>query len=94
MALLVVYDLKGREPDYAGLINELKRRGGWWHYLKSTWILATDETPSQLWGRIQNHIQEDDHALILEIRNPRRQGWLPKRAWRWLRNHLRDDDEE
>jgi hypothetical protein len=96
MALLVTYDLQGLNRDYAGLINELKRAPGigWWHYLESTWIIATDETPSQLWKRIEPHIHDGDRVLILEIQNPPRQGWLPQRAWRWLRSHLIDNSGE
>jgi hypothetical protein len=46
-AFLVTYDLNKPGQNYDGLIEELKKTAGWWHYMKSTWILSTSETPAQ-----------------------------------------------
>ena len=89
MALLVSYDLRTPGADYSGLIEELKKSKGWWHYLKSTWIVSTTETPDELYDRLEPHRHKDDRILILEIGpGAARQGWLPEKAWGWLERHI------
>lgn len=89
MALLVTYDLKGGgREDYAELYAELKSLGTWWHHLESSWIIVTDENPTQLWLRLKPHFGEGDHVLILDIDFSDRQGLLPRRAWEWIRKHV------
>lgn len=91
MALLVTYDLtRGSREDYSRLFDELKSppTNGWWHHLESTWILSTEETPDQLYRRIEPHIHDDDNILIVRIDGQPRQGWLKEKAWTWLRKHV------
>jgi hypothetical protein len=91
VALLVSYDLRGPGQDYSGLIKELKRKPPWWHHLKSTWIVSTDETPDQLYERLKEHLDKNDRILIIEItESASRQGLLSKRAWDWIRNTVGD----
>lgn len=82
---LITYDLKKKEiDDYKKLYEEIQRSPKWWHFLDSTWIIATSETPGEVWLRIENTIhKEDDRLMIIEIR-PNMQGWLPKEAWDWI----------
>jgi hypothetical protein len=83
-AFAVNYDLKAKEsPDYAGLFEALKASPNWWHYLESTWLIITEETATQVWNRISNHVHKDDRVLIIEVRD-RSQGWLPEQAWDWI----------
>lgn len=86
---LVSYDLREPGQDYAGLISELKSSHSWWHHLKSTWLVATDEPADQLFARLAEHVHPNDRVLVLEVSaGAGRQGWLPKRAWKWLDQHL------
>jgi hypothetical protein len=86
--LSVSYDLRTRErPDYSGLERELKRSHRWWHYLKSTWLIQTEESADELWERIAPHIHRDDRVLIIEVRD-NSQGWLPREAWAWVRANV------
>jgi hypothetical protein len=84
----VNYDLRvRRKPDYKGLEEELQNSPKWWHYLESTWLILTNETPDQLWSRIASHIHDQDRVLIIEVRD-NCQGWLPKEAWDWIKTNV------
>ena len=83
----ISYDLNKSGKDYKGLIEELKRSNSWWHYLKSTWLIYTNESASAIWDRISSHVDSDDYALIIQVGKDH-QGWLPKDAWDWINKHI------
>jgi hypothetical protein len=85
----VSYDLNKAGKNYEGLIEELKKSSGWWHYLRSTWLISTRETPTQLYNRLQPYLDNDDHILIIEVCN-NSNGWLPKKAWEWINSNVRN----
>ncbi|MCX8819277.1 hypothetical protein [Vibrio parahaemolyticus] len=82
-AYSITYDLKSPNRNYSGLYDAIKATGKWWHYLESTWLVVTDETPQQIWTRLQPSVDNDDNLLIIEVKN-NAQGWLPKEAWDWI----------
>jgi hypothetical protein len=85
----VNYDLKAPGRDYSGLYEAIKKYPSWWHYLESTWLIATDETAQSVWDRISDHIDKNDYALVIEVRKDS-QGWLPKDAWEWIRQNVQN----
>ena len=84
MILLVSYDLKGPAGSYTSLFEALKK-GGWAHYMKSTWFVATDKTPDQLVDELRPHLKSGDRILISKLGT--NQGLLPKAAWEWMKRH-------
>jgi hypothetical protein len=87
-AYAVSYDLRGKQkPDYKGLLEELKDSPIWWHYLESTWLIITDETPAELFQRLAPHLHRLDSLLVIEVRD-NCQGWLPKSAWNWIHQYV------
>ncbi|MBP9143897.1 MAG: hypothetical protein KBF21_15935 [Thermoanaerobaculia bacterium] len=84
----VNYDLNRPGQNYAGLISELENSPNWWHFLKSSWLIATFETPEQLWDRISPHIDKSDTVLIIEVVN-RSAGWMSQEAWDWINVNVR-----
>ena len=88
-AFSINYDLKKPGRDYSGLYDEIKQSRKWWHYLDSTWIVITDETPNQIWNRLEEHVDKNDYMLIIEVRD-NTQGWLPKDAWKWIHANVPD----
>jgi hypothetical protein len=82
-AYIVTYDLKAPNRDYTGLFEAIKKSSKWWHYLQSTWIIQTSETPRQVWERLHPHVDKNDYLLIIEVRD-NVEGWLPKEAWDWI----------
>lgn len=83
----VSYDLNKAGKDYKGLHEELKKTPDWYHLLDSTWLLATTESPTQIWNRLNCHIDADDRLLIVQVVN-NKSGWLSKGAWEWLNFHI------
>lgn len=82
-AFCISYDLKAPGKDYTPLYNALKGFPKWWHYLQSTWIVATPESAIEVWNRLATTIDANDFLLIIEVR-ANYQGWLPKEAWDWI----------
>ena len=86
--LIVATDLKESSAQYELLFETLKSQGGWAHYLKSTWFVATDKTADEIYWEIKPHILEGDRIFVSEMGDSRsRQGWLPKKAWAWIKRH-------
>lgn len=87
MAFLVTYDLCNQGKKYEGLYKELKNSPGWWHYLDSTWLISTKESPKELYNRLAIHLDESDSLLIIEVKR-NYYGWLPEEAFPWMQKHV------
>jgi len=90
MILLVSYDLKRRKEEYKDLYELFKSADGWWHYLESTWLIDTTQSPKEWSDRIKALLGDGDHFIVIEITGQKRQGWLPKKAWQWIRDSEED----
>lgn len=86
-AYVISYDLKAPGRDYSNLYEAIKHGTKWWHYLESTWIVITNESPQQVWDRLARHVDKNDRLLIIEARD-NVQGWLPKDAWDWIHSNV------
>lgn len=84
---IVSYD-KSNEDNYTSLEEELMQSGVWWHYLERTWIIMTDETPDEIWKRIEDKINKEKHFLLMEVNGKNRQGWLKQTEWDWIKENL------
>jgi hypothetical protein len=82
--LLVTYDLKTAGKNYAQFYEELKKQGVWWHFIASTWLIATTKTPKEILEAVQPQLTNKDCILILPMTRPY-WGTLPKAAWEWLK---------
>lgn len=87
MLYVVSYDLRKPGKDYKGLSEELQRSPRWWHYLESTWLIASSENASQLYNHLASHLDGGDSILIIQAGN-NIQGWLPEEAWKWIKQEL------
>ena len=87
MILIVTYDLK-TPKDYHDFYEVVKIQGKWWHYMASTWLLATEKTPQQVADAIQEKLDPQDLFFVCELA-PSYQGRLPKPAWDWINAELR-----
>ena len=86
---LVTYDLKQPGRDYAPLYDTLKKAASWWHYLESTWLLASPLTIEQWQQQIRGAIDSNDLFIILRLeRGTAYTGWLPQEAWTWMQQNL------
>lgn len=89
MLILITYDLKQPDRDYASLYESIKTCGdSWWHYLDSVWLIHSDTlSASQCYDRIRDNIDDNDNLFVVEITGKNRQGWLPSKAWEWIKKH-------
>lgn len=88
--LCVTYTITPGKRDYASLYEAIKAHPAttWWHYLDSTWLVKTTESPTAMSQRLVPLIDSvDDSLLIVEIVPGRRAGWLPKKAWDWIKTN-------
>ena len=87
MILLVSYDLEVPGRDYVKLYEVLKSADGWWHHLKSTWIISTTDSVNTWTEKIRAVMDENDRFIIVDITEKTNNGWLPKNAWEWINEH-------
>jgi hypothetical protein len=87
-ALLITYDLDKPGQKYTGLHEAIKSLGTWWHYLESTWIVVSSQTPGQASDTLTTHIDANDNVLVIDVTNDRYAGWLSQDAWDWLKRHI------
>lgn len=83
---VVSYELR-KKKNYIGLYEQLKASSGWWHYIDSTWLVATEESANELYNRLKPHLDQEDSILIIQAATDM-QGWLPKDAWKWIHQTL------
>jgi len=89
--LLIAYDLKSKTTNYEPLFSAIKATGNWWHYLKSTWLVCTDQAAYHVATDLQQYIDKssNDYILVIEVKKAH-QGWLPKKAWEWMNSKAFD----
>lgn len=86
---LVTYDLKQSGRNYTPLYEILKSAVGWWHYLESTWLLASPLPIEEWQQRIRGVIDQNDLFMIIRLdRGTVYTGWLQQKAWEWMRQNL------
>jgi len=83
MLILITYELTRPEEEYTSFYNSLKKLGEGKHYLQSTWLVSTEESPQQIKKVLEAYLNPDDKLFIANI-DSNYAGTLPKRAWRWL----------
>jgi hypothetical protein len=87
--LLVGYDLNRPGQNYADLIGALKRYPAWWHYLDSTWLIRTNDAPTEVRDHLGSMVDSDDELLVLDVTDD---FWatkgLSQKANVWLKNNL------
>jgi hypothetical protein len=85
---IIGYDLNRPGQDYADLIGAIKDLGGWWHYLDSTWLLATDTSAAAIRDTLKEHVDAGDELLVARLQGEWASCGLPKDATDWIRKHL------
>ena len=92
MILLVALDLRQPANSYAGLYEVLKSKDSWWHYLRTTWLVSTDDSPQGLVDEMKPFLRTGDHVLVTRLKRPY-QGSLPAKAWAWIKKHIDEEAE-
>jgi hypothetical protein len=88
-AYLVTYDLNKPRQNYEALYDAIQATGTWWHYLDSTWLVTSNETPSAIAARLRSVIDQNDSLLVMRVTNsPAADGWLKQEAWDWITTNV------
>jgi len=90
MILVVTYELKQPAGSYSPLFEALKNEESWAHYMSSTWLVATQKSPSSFGKNLIDLIFEGDRLLVTELTRSY-YGWLPQKAWEWIKRHRESD---
>jgi hypothetical protein len=85
---LVGYDLRKPGQDYSDLLDAIKSYGTWWHHLDSTWIIETDQTPSQVRDYLSIYLDSNDELLVASIAAPAAWTGFNPAGSNWLKKHL------
>jgi hypothetical protein len=81
--LLITYDLRTPGRDYKPFYEVLKQQGAWWHYIPSSWLVATTKSVQDVYTALGQHLSQQDFILVVPVRKPAF-GYLPKGAWDWI----------
>jgi hypothetical protein len=90
MILVVTYELKQPVESYTPLFEALKNEESWAHYMSSTWLVATHQSPNSFGKSLVNLIFEGDRLLVTGF-SPSYYGWLPQKAWDWIGRYKESD---
>ena len=85
---LVGYDLNRPGQDYSDLIDALKAYGTWWHHLDSTWIIVTDDSPTEVRDNLSQYLDENDELLVAAIGTPAAWSGFNGKGSDWLMSNL------
>ncbi|HVV77124.1 MAG TPA: hypothetical protein VHC43_13920 [Mycobacteriales bacterium] len=87
--LLVSYDLNKPGQGYEDLIARLKSFGAWWHYLDSTWLIASPQPASEVRDALLPLIDDNDELLVINVTGDEWASWMPGNgANTWLEEHI------
>ena len=86
--ILITYELNGKpEDNYAAFYETIKDAKHWWHYLKNSWLIATEKDPKYWGDRLEEYICKGDRFFVVEV-TKEYWGRLPSKAWEWIAKHL------
>jgi hypothetical protein len=86
--LIITFTHNKQFADYTSFFDAIKNNADqWWHYMDSTWIVATGHTSTDFATLLYPHMDQDDRLLVAKLSGDY-QGWLPADAWDWLNSKL------
>lgn len=89
---IVIFDrqLLPAYKTFHDLFVKHSRIKNWWHYVKSSYIIITDLTASELSDHFTACAKEagiPTTHLVVKVDMSERQGMLIKDAWTWIKNN-------
>lgn len=87
---MLTYDLNDPGQRYNDVIREIKEEisnGVWCTYWKSSYLLRSDLTPSQITDKLTPYLDQGDKFFVTEIVN-NKQGWLTKKQWKYINENI------
>lgn len=83
----ISYDLRQPGRNYEGLYSAIQDCGPFFHALESTWFVKSELSANEIYEKLKDQKDTNDHILISEIENTKnQQGWMMRTFWEWIDN--------
>ena len=89
-AYMITYDLNAKGQKYDEVIETIKKcsfNNAWCSFWKSSWLIKSTMTPSEIQSKIQPHLDSNDDLIVIEVKN-NYQGWLTDEEWKYIRENI------
>lgn len=83
----VSYDLR-KQRNYEALYERIKRYEGWCHALESSWVIATNQSASQIRDNLMQVLDQDDGLLVTRLKGEAAWHGLGQGNSDWLKQQL------
>ncbi len=80
----VSYDLRQPGRDYEDLYVAIQNCGSYFHALESTWFVRSELSANDIYERLKDHKDANDHVVISEVNSVNQQGWMMRTFWEWI----------
>jgi hypothetical protein len=86
---MITYDLNSTGQKYEEVIKAIKdsSTGAWCTYWKSSYLIKSNLTPTQVLNKIKAHLDNNDSLIIIEAKN-NYSGWLTETQWKYIRENI------
>jgi len=84
----ISYDLIAPDRNYEDLIAEIKKLGSWARPVKSTWLVETEVSLSDVRSRLVAIMDSDDKLIITICSKGSTWNSLPQDVVKWIKQRL------
>lgn len=86
---MITYDLNSTGQKYDEVIKAIKdsSTGAWCSYWKSSYLIKSDLTVTQVSDKITPHLDSNDRLIVIEVKY-NYQGWLTEKQWKYIRENI------
>ena len=91
MIYQISYDLKSPTADYTAVYETITSFGDSLPILKSTWLVATEKTVSDMTDALIGAIQNGDRFFISGVIRDKYNGLHSRKTWKWIADHLNEN---
>lgn len=82
------YDLRAPGRNYDALITAIKSYGTWCHALKSSWVIVTEQSASQVHAFLWQYMDRNDGLLVTRLTGEAAWTGLSSEVSDWLQKQL------
>jgi len=83
----ITYDLR-QQRNYQPLYQRIEAISSWCHALESTWIVASEQTATQIRDHLLLLIEADDGLLVTRLSGEAAWYEINNEATRWLKQNM------
>lgn len=76
------------DASHTEVFEAIKSHGGWWHYMKWTWLLSTSKTVQEITDSLTPSMKGKGRMLVAELHRPY-QGLQVQDAWKWINERVK-----